>query len=220
MAWGPASSRASPHAGPSSCYNAAMQADVGVLGGVFDPIHYGHLWAAEAVAEKLDLETVLFVPVGTPPHKPSCGVAGAVHRAEMVRIAIAGNPRFRLHTAEIDRPGPSYSVDTVQELLSAGRRPLVILGIDAFALIRTWHRWGDLLRLAPVALVGRPGYDMRDALALAAELGATVACVEETPGVAVSSTALRERLVAGGSVRYLVPESVADYIGANRLYRP
>jgi nicotinate-nucleotide adenylyltransferase len=197
-----------------------MQADVGMLGGVFDPIHYGHLWAAEAVAEKLDLETVLFVPVGTPPHKPAFGVTSAAHRVEMIRIAIAGNPRFRLHMAEIERPGASYTVDTVQELLSVGRRPLLILGVDAFLLIRTWHRWSDLLGLAPVALVGRPGYDVRDALALAGELGATVACAEETAGVAVSGTDLRERLVAGRSVKYLVPDRVAEYIRSNRLYVP
>ncbi len=196
-----------------------MPAPLGVLGGTFNPVHYGHLYAAEAAADRLGLERVLFVPSGVAPHKDATDVIAPEHRAAMAEIAIADNPRFALSRLEIDRPGPSYSVDTVRELLNAGAgEPVLILGVDAFLLIETWRDWRDLVGLAGFAIVARPGYDTDEVGALARRVGARLACVVEGLGPQVSGAELRARFARSETTRYLTPDGVLRYIERNGLY--
>ncbi len=197
-----------------------MPASVGVLGGTFNPVHYGHLYAAEAAADRLGLARVLFVPSGVAPHKDGSDIVAPKHRAAMVELAIASNPRFALSTVEIQRSGPSYSVDTVRTLMNAGEgEPVLILGTDAFAQIETWHNWSELVRLVGFAIVARPGYDTALAPALARRVGARLECVVEGLGPQVSGTELRARLRRSETTRYLVPDEVLRYIERNGLYK-
>jgi nicotinate-nucleotide adenylyltransferase len=176
---------------------------------------------AEALADSAGLSRVFFVPSRSAPHKPGDDMAPADDRAAMVRLAIDGNPRFALSRLEIDRPGPSYTIDTVRALVrDLESTPLLILGVDAFLLIRTWHQWEDLVAMAPFALACRVGYDVGAARDLAREIGARVEYVLDSVWVSVSSTTVRERVAAGGSIRYLVPDPVVDYITSRGLYRP
>lgn len=191
----------------------------GVLGGVFDPVHYGHLFIAQAVADRLGLARVLLVPAARPPHRAAQPVAGAEQRAHMVRLATEGNDTLMLDASELERPGPSYTVDTVVDMVRAhGSPPVLILGSDAFLEIRSWHRWRELIRLAPLALAARPGADTRAAEELARDIGAHVVCLEDSMGLDISSTALRRRLAAGLSVRYLTPDPVLAHIRQAGLY--
>ena len=135
-------------------------APIGVLGGTFDPIHYGHLRLAEELAETLKLEVVRLVPSGTPPHRASPQVAAA-HRLAMVELAAAGNNRFAVDAREVHRAGPGYTFDTLTELRAeaGSTRPLVLLvGADAFLEFATWHRWHEIFGLAHVAIAHRPGF--------------------------------------------------------------
>jgi nicotinate-nucleotide adenylyltransferase len=193
---------------------------VALLGGTFDPVHYGHLFAAQAARDALSLEQVVFVPARVSPHKEGRAVAEPAHRLAMVRLAVAGNPGLAVSEVELGREGPSYTVDTVATLRAAGiARVSLVLGTDAFLLIRTWKRWEDLLGQVGLVLVSRPGSSDRDARALAEELGAPVDHWVEALGVAVSSSELRGRLARGRTVRYLVPDPVLEYIAEHSLYR-
>jgi nicotinate-nucleotide adenylyltransferase len=192
---------------------------VALLGGSFDPIHYGHLFAAEAAAGALGLERVLIVPSGTAPHKDASR-APAEHRLAMARLAAAGNDRLAVSDREVLRPGPSYTIDTVEAIeAETGSRVALVLGVDAFLLIRTWRRWEELLQRVDLALVSRPGYPDDEADELAAGLGVRPACRVPDLGVAVSSSALRDRIAHGLPVRYLVPDPVLHYIAERGLYR-
>jgi len=214
-------------------------APIGVLGGTFDPIHYGHLRLAEELGETLRADEVRFVPAGTPPHRAAPQVAAA-HRLAMVRLATAGNPRFRVDDREVRREGPGYTVDTLAELRAeaGAMRPLVlIVGADAFLEFATWHRWHDLFDLAHVAIAHRPGYPaerwverMPQPLAreyssrllqqpLATHLApAGGVIVIPFTALDISATAIREKLRSGASPRYLLPGAVLDYIETNGLY--
>lgn len=197
------------------------------MGGTFDPIHVGHLAVAEEARESLGLDRILFVVAGQPPHKEPAVVTPAVDRLEMVRLAIAGNDDFEASTLEIDRPGPSYSVDTVAELdrreRAAGREPdlTLILSAETLADVPTWHEPARLLDLARIAVVPREGYPAPDPGWLARTLPGQEDRVDflEGPRLGLSSTALRARVAAGRSIRYLVPDAVAGYIADNGLYR-
>ncbi|PZP64601.1 MAG: nicotinic acid mononucleotide adenylyltransferase [Azospira oryzae] len=213
---------------------------IGVLGGTFDPVHYGHLRIAEEVAEALGLAEVRFVPAGHPPLR-GAPAAAAEHRAQMVRLAIAGNPRFILERCEIERPGTSYTVDTLDTLRRAvGPQAALclILGGDAAARLPAWSRWRRLLELAHLVLVRRPGsgeipapdwpaelarqWEERrlDApLELAHNPAGRMICVATT-ALAISASSIRDLLRCGRSARYLLPDSVLDYIEVNRLYTP
>jgi nicotinate-nucleotide adenylyltransferase len=209
---------------------------LGILGGTFDPVHYGHLRLAEEARSHFGLARVLWVPAGQPalraqPQTP------AASRLEMVRLAVAGNPDFVVDSREIDAAGPSYTVDTLKQLRAehGPQRPLVLLlGADAFARLEGWHRWLDLFDLAHVAVATRPGHPLKVGAgdtALDHVYGArygTAADIATAPfgyvvpftirALDISATALRGYLAAGESPRYLAPDAVLDYIGQHHLY--
>jgi len=194
--------------------------NLGVMGGTFDPIHLGHLAVAEEAREVLELDRILFVPAGQPPHKPAAEVTSVEHRLAMVEAAIADNPAFELSRIEIDRAGPSYTVDTLEALAADGDRLTVILSAETFAELPTWHEPWRLFEAASVAVAPRWGYPAPDPDWLAATFPGREDRVSylEGPRLGVSSTALRARVAAGRSIRYLVPQPVAAYIAANNLY--
>jgi nicotinate-nucleotide adenylyltransferase len=193
---------------------------VGLMGGTFDPIHVGHLAIAEEARDALGLDRILFVPAGQPPHKPSDAVTTVEHRVAMVELAIAGNDAFELSRIEVDRPGPSYTVDTV-EALAATADLTVILSVETFAELPSWHEPERLFAAARLAVVPREGYPAPDPEWLAATFPGREDRVTylEGPRLGLSSTALRARVGTGRSIRYLVPDSVEAYIAANHLYR-
>jgi nicotinate-nucleotide adenylyltransferase len=198
------------------------------MGGTFDPIHLGHLAVAEEARESLGLQRILFVVAGRPPHKDSADVTAVEDRLAMVALAIAGNDAFELSRIEVDRPGPSYSADTVAELhrleRDAGRNPdlTLILSAETFADLPAWHEPRRLLGLARVAVVPREGYPAPEPGWLARNVPGQEDRVDflEGPRLGLSSTALRARVAAGRSIRYLVPDAVAGYIAEHELYRP
>jgi len=203
---------------------------VGILGGTFDPIHYGHLLIADQVREALLLDRILFVPAAIPPHKMDEQVAPAADRAAMVKLAIAGNPLFSMCEIELDRPGPSYTVDTLAELAAEAVRQGVqrelhfILSVEALGRLKSWHEPARLLELARLAVVARPGAPIPVARRLEAMLPGgpasmnRVDCIR-TLLVAHSASDVRARVAAGRSIRYLVPPAVEAYIRDHRLYR-
>ncbi len=212
--------RGSPVVAPA---RPAVPGSIGILGGTFDPIHLGHLAIAEEAREVLGLERVLFVPAGVPPHKQGLPISPAEDRLSMVELAIAANPWFEASRVELDRDGPSYTVDTVAALLSptgpAGAIT-VLLSAELFGSLPSWHEPERLLRLARVAVVPRPGYP-EPSIAVLPERWQELAprvTVLSGPHVAVSATEIRARVGAGRSIRYLVPDAVAAYIGDHGLY--
>ena len=214
-------------------------APIGVLGGTFDPIHYGHLRLAEELGERLRLDEVRLVPSGTPPHRSAPAVT-AEHRLAMTRLATAGNTRFKVDEREVRRAGPGYTFDTLHELRAeaGGARPLaLLLGADAFLELATWHRWHEIFGLAHVAIAHRPGFPverwtermpqplareysarlMQQPLAIHLSPAGGIVVVPFT-ALEISATAIRDMLLAGASPRYLLPVAVLDYIRENRLY--
>jgi len=189
---------------------------LGVMGGTFDPVHHGHLVAASEVQNLFSLDEVAFVPSGQPWQKAGKLVSPAEHRYLMTVIATASNPRFWVSRVDIDRPGPTYTSDTLRDL--AAQHPeaelFFITGADALEQILSWKDADELFALAHFVGVTRPGYVLsgdhlpRDAVSLV-----------EVPAMAISSSACRERVLAGRPVWYLVPDGVVQYIGKHRLYR-
>jgi nicotinate-nucleotide adenylyltransferase len=201
---------------------APVAGSVGMLGGTFDPPHVGHLAIAEEAREALGLERVLFVPAALPPHKLDRAITPAADRAAMVGLAIDGNPAFALSDLELRRSGPSYTVDTVEELLAGGVRELtVILSAELLGDLPTWHEPERLLRLACLAVVPRPGYANPGPRFVAERFAGREDHVTflAAPNLAISATDIRRRVAARRSVRYLVPDAVAGYIGDHGLYR-
>ena len=200
---------------------------LGVFGGTFDPIHLAHLAVAQEAAETLGLERVLFVPAGQPPHKPDREITPAGHRLAMVELAVAGNERFAVERLELERPGPSYTVDTL-EALRAGRpgsdapaELSLILSADAFLGLMTWREPRRILQLARVVVAPRDGYPEAGPAFLASHLPdlADRATFLDGPRLRLSASELRARAAAGRSLRYLVPDAVAAYIGDHGLYQ-
>jgi nicotinate-nucleotide adenylyltransferase len=189
-----------------------------IFGGTFDPIHLGHLVVADHVAEAAGLVQVLFVPAGRPPHKEGRPITPAADRLAMVELAIAGNPRFSVSRVELDHAGgPSFTIDTVRRRKAAGERDVaLILGADSLVEFGTWREPEALVTECRVLVVGRPGVDLERA---PAHLVAKVTFIE-APRLDISSSEIRERVAAGRSIRYLVPESVREYILSRGLYRP
>ncbi len=191
---------------------------VGLLGGTFDPIHLGHLRAAENVREALHLDQVAFVPVGAPPHRDR-PLSSPLDRFAMVCLATAANPRFVASDIEVRRPGTSYTVDTLATLHD--ERPddvfVVIVGSDTWPEMATWREPERLFRLCLVAVVDRPGDTVETTLVPPFPDAQGVLRVSGC-GLPISATAVRERVKRGESVRYLVPEPVNDYIGKRGLY--
>ncbi|KYH43806.1 nicotinate-nicotinamide nucleotide adenylyltransferase [Branchiibius sp. NY16-3462-2] len=187
------------------------------MGGTFDPIHHGHLVAASEVQSLLDLDEVVFVPTGQPWQKSEREVAPAEHRYLMTVIATASNPRFTVSRVDIDRPGPTYTLDTLTDLRE--QRPdaelFFITGADALAQIVSWKGVDQLWDLAQFIGVTRPGYELTGS-----GLPADRVVLKEVPAMAISSTGVRERVRYGHPVWYLVPDGVVQYIAKHSLYRP
>lgn len=196
---------------------------LGILGGTFDPVHFGHLLAAEEARVALRLDRVLFAPAGDPPHKQGHSILPVAHRLAMIRLAVADNPAFVISTIDVDRPGPHYTVDMIQLLRdewgTGADETFFIMGGDSLAHLLTWHQPARLIELCRLAVVARPGYR-----ADLAELEATLPGIShrldwvEMPVLGVSSSDLQRRAREGRSIRYQVPAAVAEYVVEHRLY--
>lgn len=213
---------------------------VGIFGGTFDPIHYGHLRLAEEAVAQLRLDEVRFIPAGSPPHRSAPG-APAEQRLAMARLAVAGNARFAVDDREVRRAGPGYTIDTLAELRAevGGHRPLALLmGADAFLDLATWRRWEQLFTVAHIVVAYRPGFPVdtwhtRMPVPLAREYRARLAqqplAVHLAPAggvfvlpiaeLDISATGIRDAAGRGMTARYLLPDSVLDYIETQGLYR-
>lgn len=195
---------------------------LGIMGGTFDPIHYGHLVTAEQAREALSLDLVLFMPAGSPAFKLDIPVSGAEERYAMTVLATAANPAFYASRFELDRPGVTYTVDTLRSLRD--RYPdnvkiFFITGADAILDIVSWRDASSIAGLATLIAATRPGYDIEQARRRvdASGFGFDVRYIE-IPALAISSTNIRERVRAGKSIRYLTSESVIGFIHKNGLY--
>jgi len=212
---------------------------IGILGGTFDPIHYGHLRLAQDVADQLRLAEVRFIPSGTPPHR-AVPDAAATDRLAMVRLATTGNTLFTVDTRESGNTSPGYTVDTLKAIrteIGTAQSLVLLLGADAFLELATWDRWHELFRLAHIAVAYRPGFPVdtwqsRMPQPLAAEYNARLMhqpfAVHVTPAggivvvpiaeLAISATLIREATRHGRNTRYLLPDSIYQYIQQHELY--
>jgi nicotinate-nucleotide adenylyltransferase len=209
------------------------------MGGTFNPIHFGHLRAAEEVAESLRLEQMIFIPAAKPPHKSEVEVVSFDHRWHMMELAIEGNPLFVLSDLEYQRPGISYSVETLTQLSKerGGSEELYfVLGLDAFLELQTWKSYRELFSLCHFIVVARPGFspESLDAM-LTTQVSDRYSLDIQVQGyrhpslhtvyyrevtlLDISSSAIRKLLAEGGTVRYLLPEKVEEYIQQQRLYQ-
>jgi nicotinate-nucleotide adenylyltransferase len=190
---------------------------MGVMGGTFDPVHHGHLVAASEVQSRFGLDEVVFVPTGRPWQKADEEVSPPEHRYLMTVIATASNPRFTVSRVDVDRPGPTYTIDTLRDL--ARQRPgsdlYFITGADALSQILSWKDVEEMWQLARFIGVTRPGHDLSGV-----GLPQDRVSLLEVPAMAISSTDCRDRVHAGEPVWYLVPDGVVQYIGKHRLYGP
>ena len=204
--------------------DAAKHSRIGLLGGTFDPPHIGHLVLATAAVEQLDLERVVFIPAGVPPHKQGDLITSGTDRLVLTRLAIAGEPAFELSPLEVERPGVSYTVDTLEQLTDlygSTTSLFLIMAADSFAQLATWREPDRLLLLAEWAVGPRPGYDLPSREALAERWGARHERIHllDAPLLAISSSDLRARVAGRRSIRYLVPRAVEDQVTARGLYR-
>jgi len=213
----------------------------GILGGTFNPIHYGHLAAAEEIRDRLKLDRVLFTPSHLPPHKHEEDMPPAAQRLEMVRLAIVSNPRFSVSDIEVKRGGKSYTVETVATLrtMHPATEFYFITGLDSFLEIQTWYHWERLLTLCSFAVLSRPGYRFADLMKIDFMKGASKElaaldrgemvhvmfqpdgfkiCLEMIPLYDISSTDIRKRIRDSRTVKYHLPEDVETYIIKNKLY--
>jgi nicotinate-nucleotide adenylyltransferase len=191
---------------------------VGVMGGTFDPIHHGHLVAASEVQSWFDLDEVVFVPTGEPWQKAERDVTSGEHRYLMTVVATASNPRFTVSRVDIDRGGPTYTIDTLRDLTAAmpDTDLFFITGADALAEIFTWRDAAELWSLAHFVGCTRPGYDMDPAMLEG--IPPERVTILEIPALTISSTDCRNRTAAGEPVWYLVPDGVVQYIAKHKLY--
>jgi nicotinate-nucleotide adenylyltransferase len=194
---------------------------LGILGGTFDPIHFGHLDAADAARPALGLDEILFVPSHDPPHRAADPRATSFHRFAMIALAIQGREGWQASDIELRRDGPTYTVTTLRQLHQAGWKPsqiFFILGADAFAEIATWHQYPAVLECANFAVISRPGATMQaPAVQPPGEAGTGIYHVEARTRD-VSSTLIRARLAADQPLDDLAPPAVAGYIRAHHLY--
>ena len=214
-------------------------APIGIFGGTFDPVHFGHLRLVQELGESLRLAEVRIVPGGTPPHR-AAPLVTAEQRLEMVRLAADGNPLLSVDDREVRRTGPGYTVDTLTEVRQSvgAERPLcLLLGADAFLELATWHRWHDLFSLAHLVIAHRPGFPPDSWMArmpepLAREYSARLLrqpfgvhlspaggiVTQAIAALDISASMIRDSLARGVSPRYLLPDPVLDYIRRNNLY--
>ncbi|WP_281177615.1 nicotinate-nucleotide adenylyltransferase [Kribbia dieselivorans] len=188
---------------------------LGVMGGTFDPIHHGHLVAASEVQHRFDLDEVIFVPTGQPWQKAGRHVSPAEHRYLMTVVATASNPRFTVSRVDIDRDGPTYTIDTLRDLHRErpGAELFFITGADALAAILSWKDVEETFELAHFIGVTRPGYELSET-----GLPRDRVTLQEVPAMAISSTDCRERVASDEPVWYLVPDGVVQYINKYGLY--
>lgn len=197
---------------------------IGIMGGTFNPIHYGHLLICEHIREEFSLEKVLFVPAKIPPHKGSDGLIGTEHRMAMVELAVSSNPWFELSDVEMKMEGPSYTVETLKiltEEYGKDNRLCMIIGADSLVQFSTWKRYEEILRMADLIVARRPDTNNRlldmTIDRLREEHGARIH-VSSTDIYDFSSTRIRNRVKNGLSVKYMVPETVERYILEHGLY--
>lgn len=195
---------------------------LGLLGGTFDPPHYGHLVLAEQARIQLGLDRVLFIPAAQPPHKPAAEVAPIEHRLNMLALAIAGNPFFEISRADIDRPGPHYTVDLLIHLraIYPDAEFFFLMGSDSLVDLPRWRDPHRLIQMTWLAVMPRPGYVVHMPLLEQALPGISKRLLWlDAPFLDIASHDLRRRVKSGGSIRYLVPPEVEAYIYAHRLYQ-
>lgn len=207
-------------------YHPRMTQKLGILGGTFNPVHHGHLILAQDALEHFGLDRVLLIPCAQPPHKSPEKLAAAEHRVAMLRMAIGDDPRFEVSALELERRGPSYTIETIKALQA--ERPTAtlhfIIGTDSLLELHQWYLVGQLLELCEFVTMLRPGFPVEhlteERLHLPARWGSRL-LANLFPGHAadISSTDIRRRVAAGRSIRYLVPAAVARYIAAEGLYR-
>jgi len=207
----------------------AVEADeqprrIGILGGTFDPPHVGHLWLATLAVDAIGLDRVLFMPSAQPPHKRRDGLTRATDRLIMTRLAIAGDDAFELTLIEMERPGPSYTIDSVDELrrtYGTDADLFLLMAADSLAQIDTWREPDALLERIEWVVGPRPGVAVPDRSALEDRFGERASRIHllSGPSLDVSSTEIRERVAAGHAIRYLVPRGVEELIAERGLYR-
>ncbi|MFO7952001.1 MAG: nicotinate-nucleotide adenylyltransferase [Bacillota bacterium] len=197
---------------------------IGLMGGTFDPIHMGHLVTAEEARQQFDLDYVIFVPTGKPPHKHYAQVTLPEHRYLMTTLAVMSNPSFYVSSVEMDSEGPTYTIDTVRHF-SCGENGapelFFITGADAILDLFNWKDYEDLLRLCTFIAVSRPGYSLekfRETLDKNCPGMKNKVHLLEIPALAVSSTFIRERVALGKTIKYLTPEPVEQYIKKHGIY--
>ena len=202
---------------------ASVAGRIGILGGTFDPPHIGHLWLATLAADALGLDRVLFMPAAQPPHKPQQRLTRATDRLLMTRLAIQGEAQFGLTMIEMERPGPSYTIESVEQLQEAypGAQLFLLMAADSLRQIDSWREPDRLLSMLEWAVGPRPGTEMPDPEGLAARFGSASSRIHllDGPSLDVSSSQIRERVASGRAIRYLVPRAVEELIAARRLYR-
>lgn len=196
-----------------------------IMGGTFDPIHFGHLAAAEAVREELHCDKIIFIPSGNPPHKKMRALTDAKHRYAMTVMAVNSNPNFEVSSIEIGRNGYTYTLDTVKQLLdyySSNVELLFITGADAILEVESWYKVEELLKLCSFVAVTRPGYDKskleKKLQYLQSKYNSRLYSID-VPGLNISSTDIRKRIKEGRSIKYLVPENIEQYIYKYKLYK-
>lgn len=213
-----------------------MQTVIGLLGGTFNPIHFGHLRMAQELAELLNLDEIRFIPSANPPHKLAPEMS-MEHRATMVQLAIANNPLFKFDDRELRRTGASYTIDTLLSLrneLGENTSLVLLMGSDVFTKFNTWHRWQEIIELCHIALVQRPNAANKEALPKSLETflqnhytehigdlhesAAGFVTMQAITPLEISSTSIRHMLKIKHSAYYLMPENVLDYIKHNQLY--
>ncbi len=194
-----------------------------IMGGTFDPVHYGHLIAAESVKERMNLDCIFFIPAGSPPHKSYEGMASSIHRYNMVDCAVRTNPSFKISDIEIKRKGYSYTIDTVRQLsgiLPAGCKAYFVVGADNAGEIMKWKDAQELIKKVDFLVVTRPGgweSGLKDKVDMLRNAGCSIDVVE-IPMIPITSTEIRDRVKNRRSIKYMVPECVEQYIYENNLY--
>jgi nicotinate-nucleotide adenylyltransferase len=197
---------------------------IGILGGTFDPPHVGHLWLATLAADELGLDRVLFMPASQPPHKRGRRISSAADRLEMTRLAIAGDSAFELCSIELERDGPSFTIDSVRQLQAShpDARLYLVMAADSLAQIDTWREPDRLLSLVEWVVGPRPGSHLPTPDSLSERFGSAAARIHllDGPALDVSASEIRDRVAAGQAIRYLVPVAVEALIADRGLYRP
>lgn len=196
---------------------------IGIMGGTFNPIHIGHLILAQEVREKMNLDNIIFIPAGNPPHKQINDIVGAAHRLEMVRLAVENNEKFYVSDIEIERVGKTYTYDTLIELhkMYFGNKIYFIIGYDTLKELNTWRKISEVCKLCSFIVVNRNNdySEMNEEIEKKkSEYDAQIHVVN-IPNIEISSTNIREKLLLNKSIKYIVPDNVLNYIYKNGLYR-